>query len=193
MELNVGKRLRELRERARVSQRELARKSGQSTGTVSAIELEKASPSVETLKRLLDALEVTFGEFFASGDEMPRTAFFTEQQMIEVRLGRIWYRHLSQSFEKDGLQLTLTTVQPGSDTSNVTHQSYDREIGLVLRGEIAVTIDGQTSIVGANCGYVVRGGQTIRIRNISDDICEYVFFSSPSALRTIISATSQQI
>lgn len=188
MTLTVGQRLRELRERTGVSQRELARKSGQSPGSISAIELDKVSPSVETLKRLLDCLGETLGDFFSIGSAAVPTPFFAPADMIEVRLGHIRYRQLDQSFERDGLQLTSATVQPGSDTGVVTHQVYDQEIGFVLSGEIEVTINGETRTLPGGEGYVVRGGQTIRIRNVSGAECDYVFFSSPSAFRSIMSA-----
>jgi transcriptional regulator with XRE-family HTH domain len=65
--LCVGQRSKELRERSGASQRELARRSGMSPASISAIELGKASPSVEKLKRLLDCPGETLADFFSVG------------------------------------------------------------------------------------------------------------------------------
>ena len=46
----VGQRLRALREQRKLSQRELARRSGVTNGMISLIEQDKTSPSVALLK-----------------------------------------------------------------------------------------------------------------------------------------------
>ena len=54
MELDVGARLRLVRMRHGLSQRELARRAGVTNATVSLIESNKVNPSVGALKRVLD-------------------------------------------------------------------------------------------------------------------------------------------
>jgi len=185
---SVGQRLRELRERVGVSQRELGRKSGQSAGAISAIELDKVSPSIETLKRLLDCLEETLADFFSVGTETSPSAFFGPENMVEVRLGRILYRQVGQSFKRDGVLFICTTVRPGSDTGRIQHLTHDGEIGFVLKGRIEVTINDETRVLSPGEGYVIRANQTIRIRNIFDQEADYVFVSSPSGFQTVLGA-----
>jgi transcriptional regulator with XRE-family HTH domain len=184
MELTVGIRLKKLRERVGISQRELARRSGQSPAAISAIELDKVSPSIETLKNLLDALGEQLADFFSVGTEAWPEAFFGPENMVEVRLGPIHYRQIGQSFRRDGVQIVRTRAHPGSDTGIVSHQARDNEIGFVLAGQIEVTINGQSRVLGAGEGYAMRGGETIRIRNRFDEPCDYVFVSAPEGLQT---------
>lgn len=186
MSIDVGNRLKFYREQRGMSQRELARQSGQSAASISAIELGRVSPSIETLKRLLDALGPSLGEFFASGDAREQTAFFSPDVMVEIEIGLIRYRQLDRSFDNLGLQLTCTRVQPGSDTGLVSHRLEDGEIGLVTLGQIEVTVESETKTLEVGQGYVVRGGQQIQVRNVSNAPAEYAFFSSPSAFRTIL-------
>jgi transcriptional regulator with XRE-family HTH domain len=185
VDLTVGKRLRELRERVGISQRELARRSGQSPASVSAIELNKVSPSIETLKNLLDALDESLADFFSVGAEASPQPFFGPENMVEIRLGPIHYQQVGQSFRRDGVQIVRTKAHPGSDTGKVSHQAQDGEIGFVLNGRIEVTINGDSRVLGAGQGYVVRGGETIRVRNVFDEPCEYVFVSAPSGFQTV--------
>src|SRR5262245_26473436 len=128
MNLSVGQRLKELRERSGASQRELARRSGMSPASISAIELGKASPSIETLKRLLDCLGETLGDFFSVGAKPKPITFFGAEDLKEVSLGLIHYHQLSGALPRDSLQFVRATVNPGSDTQSVMHQSYDAEI-----------------------------------------------------------------
>ena len=62
--VDVGLRLRELRESRRISMRELARRSELSANALSMIERNLTSPSVSTLTKLANALEVPITAFF---------------------------------------------------------------------------------------------------------------------------------
>src|SRR5574342_182493 len=86
LSVDVGGRLRELREARNISMRALATKSGLSANALSMIERGKTSPSVSTLYKLADALGVSITAFFGSqadrqqvvflkADERPRVAF----------------------------------------------------------------------------------------------------------------------
>lgn len=62
--IDVGGRLRELREERELSMRALARMSGLSANALSMIERAKSSPSVSTLYKLAEAMEVPITSFF---------------------------------------------------------------------------------------------------------------------------------
>ncbi len=179
--LSVGQRLKELRERSGASQRELARRSGMSAASISAIELGKVSPSVETLKRLLDCLGETLTDFFAVGTRPKPITFFGPADLEEISLGLIHYHKLA-TLGRDSLQFVRATANPGSDTRSVTHQSYDTEVGYVLSGRIEVTIGDETRVLQAGHGYVMRGHKQIRLRNIFDEDCHYIFVSTVAGM-----------
>lgn len=183
-ELSVGQRLKGLRERTGASQRELARRSGMSPASISAIELGKVSPSVETLKRLLDCLGETLADFFSVGAQPQPLTFFGPQDLEEVSLGLIHYHQLASA--RDSLQFVRATANPGSDTRSVTHQHYDAEIGYVLSGRIEVSINEETRLIGPGEGYVLRGHKQIRIRNIFNEDCHYIFVSSTAGMPSVL-------
>ncbi len=62
--VDVGQRLRILREERSISMRALARRSGLSANALSMIERGLTSPSVSTLNKLATALEVPITAFF---------------------------------------------------------------------------------------------------------------------------------
>src|SRR5690606_41125090 len=62
----LGTEIRRLRSRQGLSQRQLALLAGVSNATVSLIEAGRTDPSLGMLKRILDALGVSFAEFFSS-------------------------------------------------------------------------------------------------------------------------------
>jgi len=70
--VSVGKRLRELRTSSGYSIKNLAEKSGLAVNTLSLIENEKTSPSVNTLEQLARALEIPLTSFFELSNPEPK-------------------------------------------------------------------------------------------------------------------------
>ena len=62
--VNVGSRLAELRQERNLSVRALSRASGLSANALSMIERSRTSPSVSTLYRLAEAMQVPVTVFF---------------------------------------------------------------------------------------------------------------------------------
>src|SRR5512144_1874911 len=73
--VNVGGRLRQLREERNISMRSLATKSGLSANALSMIERGKASPSVSTLYKLAEALGISITSFFGSDTQRQQVVF----------------------------------------------------------------------------------------------------------------------
>ncbi|WP_156498718.1 helix-turn-helix domain-containing protein, partial [Oleiphilus sp. HI0079] len=66
--MDVGQRLREVRKKTGISQRELAKRAGVTNSTISMIEKNSVSPSVSSLKKVLSGLPMSLMEFFDSED-----------------------------------------------------------------------------------------------------------------------------
>ena len=62
--MDTGTRLKLVRERTKLSQRELARRSGLTNSTISQIEQNRVSPSVSSLKKLLEGIPMSLATFF---------------------------------------------------------------------------------------------------------------------------------
>ncbi len=83
--MDVGRRLRAIREERGLSQRELATKAGLTNGTISLIEKNKTSPSVASLKSLLDAIPISMAEFFSTlEDTQTPKVFYRETEFTEI-------------------------------------------------------------------------------------------------------------
>lgn len=65
----IGKNLQALRQRRQLSMRELALRSGVSHSTISMIERDAISPTIDTLQAILDALGSRLAEFLSEGQQ----------------------------------------------------------------------------------------------------------------------------
>lgn len=60
--MNTGEKIKQLRIKNGITQKELANKSGLATGTIQQYELQKRKPKLETVEKIADALNVKIDE-----------------------------------------------------------------------------------------------------------------------------------
>src|ERR1700746_1616586 len=84
MTIDVGARLRSVRTTFGISQRELARRAGVTNGLISLIEQNRVSPSVSSLKKVLDGVPMSLAEFFTLDLSAAPQAFFAAEELVEL-------------------------------------------------------------------------------------------------------------
>ena len=186
--MDIGGRLRAARERHGMSQRDLAGRAGLTSAAISLIEQNKSSPSVASLKRLLDAFPMTLSEFFSEVEEAGTPKFFyardefVELSPQEIGLGpkaaRVSLRQLGQA-SRHALQVLHETYPPGADTGPdlLTHEG--EEAGVVIEGVIEVTVADQVRVLNPGDGYLFESRLPHRFRNIGEARCVIVSACTP--------------
>ncbi len=182
--MDLGLRLRSVREARGLSQRELAARAGLTNGTVSLIEQNKSSPSVASLKSLLDALPMTLSEFFQSLEEPPTKVFYAASEFTELAPddhgldARLSLRQLGNA-ASHSLQMLHEVYAPGADTGPDMLRHEAEEAGIVVSGEIEVTVGDQVRVLGAGDGYLFDSRLPHRFRNAGDAPCTVVSACTP--------------
>ncbi|WP_099826418.1 cupin domain-containing protein [Oceaniglobus indicus] len=181
--MDIGSRLQAVRKRHGLSQRELAARAGLTNGTISLIEKNRTSPSVASLKSLLDAIPMSMSEFFSSFEEEARNrrVFFRADEFTELApagANGLSLRQLGDA-TRHSLQVLHETYPPGADTGPKAISHTGEEAGVVVRGQIEVTVDGQTSVLSPGDGYLFDSTLPHRFRNTSDAVCEIISACTP--------------
>ena len=171
-----------------MSQRELAARAGMTNGAVSMIEQNKTSPSVSSLKNLLDAVQTPLSEFFSEveGAGTPKY-FYTADEFIElspqdIGLGedaaRVSLRQLGDA-SKHSLQLLHETYPPGADTGSrlLSHQA--EEAGVIISGIIEITVGDQVRVLNKGDGYMFDSRLPHKFRNLGDKDCVIISACTP--------------
>lgn len=114
MSINIGSRLRHLRLAHKLSQRELAKRTGVPNSTISLIESNASNPSVGALKRILDGIPIGLAEFFAFEPERPKKAFYAAEELVEIGKGAISYKQVGETLFGRSLQMLKECYQPGA-------------------------------------------------------------------------------
>lgn len=164
----VGSRLRYLREVHGLSQRELARRSGLNHGTIGGIEKESISPSVGSLRKILDSFPMTLSEFFALDPESETQVFFRRDELMEVGGGGISLRQVGHNLSGRPLQVLLERYAPGAETAKQPYSHVGDEGGVVIEGRIEVTVGGATRVLGPGDGYLFSSRLPHKFRNVGE-------------------------
>lgn len=188
-DMDVGARLKQLRTERGISQRQLSAAAGVTNGMISTIEQNNSSPSISTLKKLLDAMSLTLADFFAQGPtDMGRVFFIRDEQ----RVLRTSAAHegpggspveglslrLMGNTERNALQLMHEVYAPGADTGE-PYQHNAEEGGIVIEGQLEVTIGDEVRVLGPGDGYLFDSRVPHRFRNIGDVRCVIVSAVTP--------------
>ena len=176
-DFDVGRRLREMRQSAGLSQRQLAEASGVPHGQVSMIETNRSNPSVASLRRILGGLNVTMSEFFEPDTPATQAVFFKPHELrdLTTRLystldgprGRITLQQVGDA-KTHNLQILYERYEPGADTGDQMLEHVSHEGGVVIAGEIEVTVGEHCAVLKAGDSYLFDSTLPHRFRNTGD-------------------------
>lgn len=191
MDFDVGTRLREIRQQFGLSQRQLADQAGVPHGQISMIETNKSSPSVASLRKILGGFGITMSEFFEPDITEPSQVFFkpTELRDLTSQLyqgpdamrSMLTLKQVGDA-KVHGLQILQERYEAGADTGEDMIEHEASEGGIVVSGELEVTVGDETRILKAGDAYLFNSRQPHRFRNISDRAAEVISACTPPYL-----------
>ncbi|MBW2386302.1 MAG: cupin domain-containing protein [Deltaproteobacteria bacterium] len=182
MSSDIGPRLRGVRERTGLSQRALARRSGISNATISLIESRKLNPSVAVLKRILDGIPMDLSSFFADEHPEVEPSVFRADELVEITRGKVSYRQVGHNLAGKNIQILHERYAPGSGTGKIALHHGGQEGGVVIRGRLELTLDGERFVLGAGDAYYFDSSRPHHFRNVGTDEVEIVSACSPPSV-----------
>lgn len=133
--INVGQRLRSLRERQGLSLRGLAELCSLSVNAISLIERGETSPTVSSLHQLATALGVPITSFFE--DEQDEAVVFTRPSTrLRSEASGVVLESLGIGLRQQQLEPFLITVAPGAGNQDQAITHAGEELVYCLTGQI---------------------------------------------------------
>jgi transcriptional regulator with XRE-family HTH domain len=144
----IGPRIRALREQRGLSMRELAAKSQVSASFVSKIESCKASPTVVSLMKLLDAMDLGLHEFFQTDKEdnpVEMIVFPREQMAVSEDSQHAWFYAFPRHPD---IKMNLSYEEFKAHTRLRAKETHKHDLcGFVISGELTVDIPSRGRFV----------------------------------------------
>jgi transcriptional regulator with XRE-family HTH domain len=178
-EAHIGERLKAIREMYGFSQRTLARRADVTNGIISLIEQNRSSPSVATLKKILDGFPMSLAEFFAVGQRAQEQIFFNASELAEIGGGLESYLQVGSSLRGRAMQILYEHLQPGADSGPEMLRHQSEEGGVVVRGRLELTVGTERRVLGPGDAYYFDSRTPHRFRNLGEEVCEIVSACTP--------------
>jgi transcriptional regulator with XRE-family HTH domain len=179
--MDIGTRLQRVRRTKNLSQRELAKRVGVTNSTISLIEQNKVSPSVSSLKKVLDGIPISLADFFTldTEDDAADSAFYRAGQLPDLGSDAIHYYLIGQRHARRQLCILREVMPPGADTGDAMLAHDGEEGGVVVQGRVEVTVGDEVQELGPGDGYYFESRRPHRFRNVGDTDAVIVSASTP--------------
>lgn len=167
-DINVGRRLRELRAERRLSIRTLAEQSGLNVNTLSLIENGKTSPSVSTLQQIAAALRISVTAFFEVQETNKSIVYQKagERQAATFVCGSL--ANLATGFAVPGLGPFIVIMEPKASSGSKPIVHTGLELVFCLEGQIEYEVDEQHFPLDPGNSLIFEAHRPHRWHNNSD-------------------------
>ncbi len=174
--MELGAKLRDMRQEKNLTQEELADRCELTKGYISQLENDLTSPSIATLRDLLNALGSTLSDFFREEPE-EKIVFPVAEYIEKVSDGMRW-NWVIPNAQKNMMEPVLVELDAGASTqTDFPHEG--EEFGFVLEGKIAVVRDGKSHPAKRGESFYFTANKEHFIRNTGKSKAKFLWISTP--------------
>lgn len=177
--IDVGGHLKTVRTMYGLSQRELAKRAGVTNGTISLIEQNRVSPSISSLKKVLDGIPMSLAEFFTLDLNATPQVFYSRSELADLGDGEVSLRLVAAKRPNRAMTIMHERYRAGADTGSDMLSHKGEEGGVVVSGRIELTVGGQTRTLEAGDAYYFLSSVPHRFYNPGPEACEIISASTP--------------
>ena len=176
--MEIGEKIRCIRQQNQLTQGELADRCELSKGFISLLERDMTSPSISTLKDILEALGTNLASFFNEPTD-EKVVFSGEDYAIKKNADEkseiCW---LIPNAQKNLMEPILLTLEPGGSTyPDIPHEG--EEVGYVLEGTVILLIGEKKHIVRRGESFLIQPDQIHYLENKGKRQVRILWISSP--------------
>jgi transcriptional regulator with XRE-family HTH domain len=177
--LRIGEKLRRLRTETGLTQEELANRAYLTKGFISQLERDLTSPSIATLKSILDVLGLDLAEFFRDtpqptvvGRKKARvlSSVSTDDYTVHFLLPRAMGRLMDP---------VLVILAKGAKTPQETSHEGE-EFGFVIRGAVTLWLDTKAHKLGQGDCFYFESSTPHRVENTGKGAAKLLWVVTPS-------------
>ena len=160
--MEIGQRIKQLRVKNNLTQEELASRCELTKGFLSQIENDIASPSIQTLSDIVEALGSNLSKFFQN-DRDEKIVFQQDDFFVDEKEGVIttWVIPNAQKNEMEPIILQLSS---GFESQEIQPHEGE-EFGYVIAGRVTLVNDERETVIKKGQTFYLRGEHSHYLRN----------------------------
>jgi transcriptional regulator with XRE-family HTH domain len=178
LSVDVGQKLRIMREERGLSIRALARASGISANALSMIERGRTSPSVSTLYKVADALDVPITMLFESSPQREPVVFRKASERTRVPFTRGVWEGLGGEMFIGGVEPFALTLESGASSGPEMVIHTGHEFVVCLRGQLEYQVEKEIYLLEAGDTLLFAAQHRHRWRNPGPMVTNAIFVLS---------------
>lgn len=177
--MQIGAKIKQLRQKLGLTQEELADRCELSKGFISLLERDLTSPSIATLMDVLECLGTDLPAFFSEQKE--KKLVFTQDDMAvkldgEGLIGSI--RWLVPNAQKNDMEPIMLELGPGGETEE--HDPHEgEEFGYVLSGTVQIVLGSRKARARKDESFYFAPNAPHKLVNPGKTICRLIWVATP--------------
>jgi len=179
--MNLGKKIRHMRQARGLTTVELARRSRVTTGFISQLEHSHTVPSLQTLRRVATALGVSLTYFLLEESLQPQVVRKRERQIIPLGHDGACVALLSP-LPAQHLELALLELPRGAVSWSTTCSPAGQQCHLVWQGTIRADYGDNTYHLDEGDSILWEGTLPYRLENIGTNEARLLIATAPASL-----------
>jgi len=179
MTSDIGERLKAVRKIYGLSQRKLATRAGVTNSTISLIEQNRVSPSIDSLKKVLGGLPMDLIDFFTMDLTSKDAQFYSREDLVELSETGVSLLLVGATRKDRKLRMLHEKYPPGGHSGEDMISHVGEEAGFVIKGEIELTVGNEVRILKEGEAYYIDTQRPHRFRNIGKKTCEIISSATP--------------
>lgn len=179
--MEIGYRIKKFRKTTGLTIRQLAEKVGVTQSYISQLENDKVNPSLGTLKKIANALNINMIDFF-DRDREENNIIVRKDDRIDFSYpsGKFHSQLLASNIASKAMEPIYTIIDPGGDTIEpYKHGNKGEEFGVVIKGELLLNIDNTDYHLCEGDAFYFKSNRLHRYSNPGKNTAEVVWVITP--------------
>lgn len=177
--MQLGDRIRVRRRELELSLRELAERVGLTASFLSQIERDLASPSIESLRKISDALEVPIFYFLVEPDAKSPVVRRDKRLRLTLPDSHLTYELLTPDLNRK-MEVFIAEVEPGDDNIAMELRQYTEECIYVLEGQLEMQLGEEVYLLDPGDSVYFEGPLLHRLTARGDETLRFISAITPS-------------
>ena len=182
MKYKFGEKLRIVRERKKLTLKDVAFEAGVSESLISQIERNKVSPSIVTLLLIADVLDIDYEYLFSDYRQKRKVAIVRKEDRASISRTKMTIEQLSipcDGSAEHAIEAFSLMIEPGGEKGDREYGHAGWEFGVILQGE--------AQLVYGNEIYDLAEGDSISFpsdiphlfKNLGEGVLEAIWVVAP--------------
>lgn len=177
--MKIGERLKRLRMIDSLTQEELASRADLTKGYISQLENDATSPSIATLKDIIDVFGVSMQEFFSDVEQEEAVVFGKDARVEpDTENDRIKVELLVPGAQNREMDPVLVTLEPGEEMDEQPFHEGE-EFGYVLLGKVQLKLDDKVHTVKKDECFYFTSDKRHAVKNIGKTQAKILWVVTP--------------